>query len=235
MDIKQYTMSYMTDIIESGHANGKTIIIDPDLFRSLNHTIPQHDGDIVFVGFDVNTPLELIGTSDMRLEVTGDIWVVDSILETICRDANIGGLKLIRSNVSPKYRLPFLNFPIYMDEESFEFYMEQRRSDHRKLYNNSAIVAWNDQKANVNLDEVLNNSDKIDLISYLQATHPKISLKDTEEGIQIEGNNIELSGPFLFDLRGISKIIGDVLIYNDFKQKFGDVKVEGQIAVINRY
>ncbi|CAH0448007.1 hypothetical protein SM033_00183 [Vibrio phage vB_VpaM_sm033] len=235
MNYEHYVHQHIIEMIESGKAKGHTLIIDPALYGALNHTIPNHDGDIIFVGFDKISPLEIIERSDTPLKVTGSIWAYECVVAEIQNDmSSVGGLRLIHSDLIPKYRMNYLPFPIYMDEESFEFYRDQRKRGN-KNFNNNTVILQDNEKVSKELDALLERALKIDVISYLISTEPTITLKETEAGIQIEGININLSGPQIYDFTGVSNIKGDVVMYNDLAQKFGNVKVEGQIAVVNRY
>lgn len=225
-EIDKYLHSYCVELIRSERAPDKTLIITPDLMNALDRHIPTHYGDIIFVNFE---GLHL--RSDLK--VKGNIWIVDSTVLSFEKVNCWGEIHLLRTKIDPISRMQVPDRPIFMDKTSFDYYLENRRHN-RNIVNNSLVVL-NENEIDERLDHSIDNVMKLDILSYLFATHPDISFKDTDQGILIEGNQILLAGPYQYDFSNIYEIKADLEIHDELKQRFGDTKIGGQLAVINRY
>lgn len=224
--IDAYLHSYCMELISSESAPDNTLIITPDLMNALGRHIPTHYGDIIFINFE---GLHLKND----LKVRGNIWIVDSTILSLEKVNCWGQIHLVRSDLDPITRMETPDNPIFMDEESFKTYMSNKRKN-RNIINNS-IVLMNEELLESRLDTSMEHVMKIDILSYLFATHEDVSFKDTDQGILIEGNKILLSGPYQYDFSNVHEIKADVEIHDEFKQVFGGTKIGGQLAVINRY
>ncbi|QNI21005.1 hypothetical protein [Vibrio phage vB_pir03] len=226
---RDYTCQYFLELIESGTANGKTLIINPQMLKDLNYSIPPHNGDIIFVGFDATDPLRI----RRNWRSSGRVFIVNSIISTMSECLFEGGITLIESDMSivAKMRQPRCDF--FMDPASFEFYQEKKR--HSKTMANLTIFVKPEEELRAELNASANESPKIDLLSYITITQPDLSSKETDSGIRIEGKTLKLYGPFLFDMTNIQSIDADIYLEDVLNQDLTGIEIKGDIDVTNRY
>lgn len=202
----------------------KTFVITPEVLTALDYKIPKLYGTVVFLGFDRSDVLKM----PTSLDVEGDVWIISTVLFDMTHFKISGNLFLVDVGFNLSCPLYPSNCGLIMDATTFETYQEFKIKT--KLIPNRGLQILSYVDLANKLMHVVKQTDKLDILIYLQRMEADVEILQEADGVVIKGD-VEIAGPFQIDFADVIRIEGSLYIMDELGQDISGVTVTERLEV----